>query len=193
MFSTANSVLKGQDVGRCGKRPYQVCLLHDQIIRGVHPFIRAGGSDFHFGAGEGMEEIGSAPGIHQLTVCVDALAGLRFEEIGLLGVFAQQCASDLGIVADRIATEHGGIEMEGCPHVLDKGCRRNVQGRGSRRELKLGRDLDGWNVGSGSLRRSIFALIARTFRCSSGRILEWRRRCRSGWSGRRGAGVGLLR
>jgi hypothetical protein len=38
--------------------------LNNQIVRSPHDFVRPGGMDFHFRAGDLMEKIGCAPSVH---------------------------------------------------------------------------------------------------------------------------------
>ena len=63
-------------------------LLDDEVIRGPHDFVGAGGTDFGVGGRELVKEKGSAPGIDQFALAVDAEAVFGIEEFDLFGIFA---------------------------------------------------------------------------------------------------------
>ena len=77
--------------------------LRHQVILSPHLSVGSGGADFHFSAGELVEEIRGAPGIDQFALAIDTHAGFGTEEPGSFGIIAIERASDFFVRADGIA------------------------------------------------------------------------------------------
>ena len=60
-------------------------------------FVRAGGADFHFGAGKLMEKEGSSPVVNEFAAAIDAHARFGVKKCYLPGIAAIESTSDFWI------------------------------------------------------------------------------------------------
>ena len=101
-------------------------LFDHQIVSRPHHLVRAGGVNFHFGAGELVEEIRRAPGVNQFASAVDSLAIVFAQKMRLFAIVAVEGGGDFWIGAHGIAAEHRGVGMKNRAHVFHHGFRREI-------------------------------------------------------------------
>src|ERR1700722_8323736 len=85
--------------------------------------------DFHFGAGNLMEKIRGAPRVHKLAVAIDVSAGLRVDEVNVLGVVAAQLAGDFRVGAHGVSAKHFAILADGPLDILQGRFRPHLRER----------------------------------------------------------------
>ena len=96
-------------------------LLEHEVVGGPHFAVGTGGTDFHLGAGDLVEEKGCPPIVDEFAALIDAHAIFFFEKNDLIGIAAIESGRDLAVVADRIAAESRAVVADGASHVLHNG------------------------------------------------------------------------